>query len=260
MSLNKLALSLSLALFALPMSAMAQDAAAETGNPAQSTGEASAAPAAEVATSPLTWNLSLTSDYVFRGITQTNFGPAVQGGLDYSFGDSGFAVGTWASNVDFNDSDGPNIELDTYVGWSKAVGEGFNLSLSLVRYNYFGSSNGYGDVDYNEFIAKGTLNEAITFTYAYANNYANAGFSSSYVNIGGTWAVGNDFSVNAGVGHTKFSDGNGTYNDFNVGISRQFGPVKAALNYYDATGNVIDGLYGSHSASDHVVLSFAFGG
>ncbi len=259
MTLNKLALSLSLALFALPMSAMAQDTAAETGNPAQSIGEASDAPAADEASPALTWNLSVTSDYVFRGITQTNFGPAVQGGLDYSFGDSGFSIGTWASNVDFNDSDGPNIELDTYVGWSKDVAEGFNLDLTLVRYNYFGDSNGYGNLAYNEFIAKGTWNEAITLTYGYANDYANAGYSSSYINLGGTWDVGNDFSVNAGVGHTNFSDGNGSYNDWNVGISRQFGPVNAALNYYDATGEVIDGLYGSHSASDHVVLTFAFG-
>lgn len=275
MPLNKLALALSLVLSALPLSALAQEATTEptaaaaaaeptsdTAAPAAAAEEAAPAPApapAAEAAPALTWNLSLTSDYVFRGISQTHFKPALQGGLDYGFGDSGFYVGAWASNVDFDDSDGPNIELDTYVGWSKDVAHGFNLDLHAVRYNYLGENNAYGSIDYNEYFAKGTWNGIVTFTVAYANDYANSGYSSLYYNLGGTWGVGNGFNLNAAVGHTDFSDSNGSYNDWNVGVSRQFGPVNAALNYYDATGNVIDTLFGSHRASDSVVLSFAFG-
>jgi uncharacterized protein (TIGR02001 family) len=262
MPLSKLslALALALALSALPLSVLAQDAPAETADPAQTTGEAAPeAPAAEEETPALTWNLSLTSDYVFRGITQTDFQPALQGGVDYGFGDTGIYVGAWGSNVDFADDDGPNIELDTYVGWSKDVADGFNVDLSFVHYAYLGEREAYGSLNYNEFIAKGTWNEMVTFTVAYANDYANSGYNSLYYNLGGTWGVGNDFSINAGVGHTDFSDGNGSYNDWNVGISRQFGPVNAALNYYDASGDVIDFLYGDHRASDSVVLTFAFG-
>jgi uncharacterized protein (TIGR02001 family) len=270
LAFHKMAMALAVALFALPLTALAQDASTQDAStqdaptqpvdPAQATGEAApAAPPAEEAKPALTWNLSVTSDYVFRGITQTDFQPALQGGLDYGFGDSGIYVGAWGSNVDFDDSDGPDIELDTYIGWSKDLAPGFNLDLSLVHYAYLGERDAYGSVNYNEFIAKGTWNEMLTFTVGYANDYSNAGYNSLYYNLGGTWDVGHGFNLNAGVGHTEFSDDVGSYNDWNLGVSRQFGPVNAALNYFDATGNVIDDAFGSHRASDSIVLSFAFG-
>lgn len=257
MKLNKIALALSLAAFAMPLTALAQDAA----EPAEETTEAAAqeeAPAAEAAaeeesSSNLSWNLSATSDYVFRGITQSNFKPALQGGLDYAFGDTGWYVGAWASNIDFNDSDGPDIELDTYVGYSADIAENWNLDVHAVRYTYLGERDAYGSIDYNEYFISATYSEMLTFTVAYANDYANLDFSSLYYNLGGSWDIGNDFAINAGVGRTNFSDDNGSYTDWNVGVSRQFGPVNAALNYYDTN---IEG----DRVSDSVVLTLALGG
>lgn len=254
MTLKKVVLALSLALSAVPLGALAQDAPTGTQDPAQATGQAAQAKPEEAAPA-LTWNLALTSDYVFRGITQTNFEPALQGGLDYAFGASGIYIGAWASNVDFADSDGPDIELDSYVGWSHDVAEDWNLDLSLVHYAYLGGSDAYGNVDYNEVIAKNTWHQMATLTVAYSPDYANLGLSTWYANLGGTWKLANEFALNAGVGHTKYSDGAGSYSDWNVGLSRQFGPVNAALNYYDASGDTgFDG-----KASDRVVLTLAFG-
>jgi uncharacterized protein (TIGR02001 family) len=259
MTLNKLVLGLALALFALPMSALAQDAAEDTDNPAQGTGEADQAPEVgsdeEVAESNLSWNLSVTSDYVFRGVTQSNFKPAVQGGLDYAFGDSGFYVGVWGSNIDFDDSEGPNIELDSYVGWSHDLSEAWNLDLSVVHYAYLGESEAYGSINYNEFIVKNTWNEMVTFTVGYAPDYSNADVESWYYNLGGTWEIGDAFSLNAGIGRTTFDDDTFSfdYNDWNIGVSRQFGPVNAAINYYDTN---IDGP----RVSDTVVLTLGFEG
>src|SRR5689334_6914463 len=106
---NRLALALALSLFALPLSALAQESG-QTADPVQEAAPADEAPAADEEASPnWTWNLSLTSDYVFRGITQTDYQPALQAGMDYSFGDSGWYIGTWGSNVDFNDPDGPGL-------------------------------------------------------------------------------------------------------------------------------------------------------
>lgn len=258
MRLNKIALALSLAALALPMTAFAQDATAEA-TAEQNESPAAEAPA-EAASSNLSWNLSLTSDYVFRGITQTNFDPALQGGLDYAFGDSGWYVGGWASNVDFADSDGPDIEFDAYVGWSHDLAEDWNLDLHAVRYTYLGERDVYGNIDYNEYFAKFSYKGQYDFTVAYANNYANADFSSLYYQVAGSWDVGNDFAVNAGVGHTNFSDHVGGYTDWNLGVSRQFGPVNIGLNYYDTTGNYVDAVFGSHKASDQFVVTFAFGG
>jgi len=257
MTPKTLAFALSLALFAVPLGAQAQDAAAQTADPAQTTGEADKAPEAapaEVEAEPaLTWNLALTTDYVFRGVTQTDFDPALQGGLDYAFGDTGIYVGAWASNVDFVDGEGPDIELDSYIGWSHDLNDDWNVDLSFVHYAYLGETEAYGSVNYNEIIAKTTWNEAITATIAYSDDYSNAGFDSWYYNLGGTWEVGNEFSINAGVGHTEFGgDAIDAYNDWNIGVSRQFGPVNAALNYYDTD---VDGP----RVSDTVVFTLAFG-
>lgn len=253
MRLNKLALALSLAALALPLAALAQEAQ-PTADPAQTTDKAAEMPApAKEPTPNFTWNLALTSDYVFRGITQTNFKPAVQGGLNYGFGDSGFYVGTWLSNVDFVDSNGPNIEWDTFVGYSTDVSDQVNLDFSIVHYAYLGENSAYGSIDYTEFFAKTKFNDMLTFTVAYSPNYANLDYNSLYVNLAGTWDVGHDFNVNAAVGHSKFSDNNGSYTDWNLGVSRQFGPVNAGLNYYDTS------LSGGNS-SDTFVLTLAFGG
>jgi uncharacterized protein (TIGR02001 family) len=85
----------------------------------------------------VTWSLALTSDYVFRGITQTDYDPALQAGLTYSW-DNGIYVGGWTSNVDFADSNGPDIEFDTYIGWSHDLQRGLELdsfrgALRLLR-------------------------------------------------------------------------------------------------------------------------------
>ena len=263
MTPNKIALALALAAFALPMSALAQDAAPteETTEAAQDEAPAPAAEedAAEEGDSNLSWNLAITSDYVFRGISQTDFDPALQAGADYSFGDTGLYVGAWASNVDFVDSDGPDIELDDYIGWNHDLSDILNLDLQVVRYSYLGEQDAYGNIDYNEFIGALAYDEMLTFTVAYASNYSNADISSLYYNLSGSWDVGNDFAVSAGVGRTNFSDDVGGYNDWNIGVSRQFGPVNVALDYHDATGSVIDDLYGDEKASDRVVLTFSFG-
>ena len=263
---TRLALALALALFALPLSALAQESG-ETADPAQESAPSDEAAdpepdadegEAEGPASNWSWNLTLTSDYVFRGVTQSNYKPALQAGFDYSFGDSGWYVGTWASNVDYNDPDGPDLELDVYVGWSHDLAEDWNLDLSVVHYAYAGQRNGYGSLDYAEAIGAITWAETVTLSVGYAPDYSDAGYSSTWIGLAGSWEVGDEFSINAGVGHSRFSDDNGNYTDWNIGVSRQFGPVNAALNYYDTNLDFEDGDEHQH-ASDQVVLSFAFG-
>jgi uncharacterized protein (TIGR02001 family) len=244
MTANKLSLALALALFALPMAAYAQDEAADEGDTGAMAEEES----------NFSWNLAVTSDYVFRGISQTDRKPALQGGLDYSFGDSGFYAGVWGSNVDFGEGT-PDIELDTYVGWNADVGESTNLDIQLVRYNYFGEDEDtFGHIDYNEVIGAVTWKEMITLTGAYTNDYANSDESSWYVGLGGEWEVADSFTFSASVGRTEFEDSDG-YSDWSLGVSRQFGPVNAALNYYD-TNVDFDG----ERLSDAVVLTLSIEG
>lgn len=248
MNMKKLSLALSLALAAAPLLATAQDA----------TTPAADSPA-EAPASNFSWNMKLTSDYAYRGYSLSE-GPAIQGGLDYAFGDSGFYLSSYASNVDFGDTDvdgdgkddGPKIELDAYVGWNHNFSDAWNLDLSVARYSYFGARHIYGSSDYNEYIGKVSYKGNLSFAVSYADDFGHLGYSSVYYNLADSWDIGNDFNLHAAVGHSDFSDAVPGYNDWNLGVSRQFGPVNAALDYFDSN---YQGPRG-----DAVVLSLTFGG
>ena len=81
----------------------------------------------------LSANVAIATDYYFRGLSQTDHGPAVQGGFDWSMGLTdmiGVYVGTWASNVNYNVAtaggsvDGGVLELDVYGGFVRCWGFG----------------------------------------------------------------------------------------------------------------------------------------
>jgi uncharacterized protein (TIGR02001 family) len=94
----------------------------------------------------VTGNLTITSDYRFRGISQTfgsGFfvpGPAIQGGIDYSHS-SGFYVGNWNSNVSGNTfPNGAGIEMDFYAGYKWTLANDFGLDIGTIYYLYPGAS------------------------------------------------------------------------------------------------------------------------
>jgi uncharacterized protein (TIGR02001 family) len=255
---NTLALALALACCSFSASALAQESAEPAPQEDAAQNEAPEADAAVEEESNVEWSLALTSDYVFRGVTQTNYDPALQAGLTYTFGDSGIYVGGWASNVDFADPIGPDIEFDSFIGWSHDINDEWNIDLSAVYYSYFGDRDGYGSIDFVEVIGKAGWKEMLTLTVAYAPDYSNLDYSSFYVNLGGSWDLGNDFALNAGIGHTDFSDDNGSYMDWNLGVSKQLGPVNLALNYYDTDIDFDEDAEHNH-ASDEIVFSITLG-
>jgi uncharacterized protein (TIGR02001 family) len=91
------------------------------------------APAADP--SPLTGNMTIASDYRFRGISQTYLGPAIQGGIDYAH-PTGFYVGNWNSNVSaLVFTGGSGIEMDFYAGYKKSFGD-IGLDVGTIYYWY----------------------------------------------------------------------------------------------------------------------------
>jgi uncharacterized protein (TIGR02001 family) len=77
-------------------------------------------------------NLAITSNYVWRGMTQTSNSPAVQGGIDLGY--KGFYLGTWGSNVEFGDTDN-SLEADFYAGYAGEI-SGFGYDLGYIYYAY----------------------------------------------------------------------------------------------------------------------------
>ena len=246
MSYRKLSLALATALFALPLVASAQE------NPADETDVA-----AEEEESMFSWNAALTSDYVFRGVSQSDEEPALQLGADLAF-DNGFYVGAWGSNVDFGEGS-PDIELDTYIGWNTDLADTVNLDVMLTRYNYIGESDDFGDGDYNELIGTLTWNEMIAFTAAYTNDVYALEEDGFYYAVNGSWELGGGFGLDAGVGRSLFDEATEIedYTDWSLSVNRDFGPVNIALGYYGTDSNG-DWNFGE-TADDRVVRTFSIG-
>ena len=98
--------------------------------------------------SPITANVTVVNDYRYRGLTQSNFKPAIQGGFDYAH-ESGFYVGNWNSSISWiGDGYGASgypakstvsapIEMDFYAGFKKEfIGEGFASDVGVLQYFY----------------------------------------------------------------------------------------------------------------------------
>jgi uncharacterized protein (TIGR02001 family) len=119
---------------------------AGTAVPAFADGEEAAA------ASPWSATLAVTSDYRFRGQSQTDRGVAVQGSIDFA-SESGFFAGVWASNIDFNDAGDTSIEVDLYAGITTAVSESTEATFKVVYYAYPDQDNLANDYDYVEVLA-----------------------------------------------------------------------------------------------------------
>lgn len=89
--------------------------------------------------SPVTGNVALTSDYMFRGLTQTWGRPAIQGGADYANPD-GFAAGFWGSSISERSYPGGAMELDLYASYGRAINSDWSWRAGLYGYVYPGAN------------------------------------------------------------------------------------------------------------------------
>lgn len=93
----------------------------------------------------LSANVAATSNYLWRGVEQTNGKAAISGGIDYS-ANSGFYLGTWASNADW--ADGMSYELDLYGGFAGDINEHLSFDVGFIYYAYPDETS--GDADFSE--------------------------------------------------------------------------------------------------------------
>ena len=208
----------------------------------------------EEAESPISWSVAATSDYVFRGASQTDEGPALQAGLTYT-APAGFYVGAWASNVDFG-SGGPNVELDTYIGYNTDLGDEFvNLDVMLNRYNYLGGNG--SDLAYNELIGKLTFGGVVSLSAGYTNDVWASGEDGWYLGAGAAIPLPSDYSLNVNVGQSMFDSSVArNYLDYGVSVSKSWGNVGVSLGYV-GTSRDGDENFGE-LADDRAVLTLTY--
>ncbi len=97
---------------------------------------------ADASSLTVTGNVTLVSDYRFRGVSLSGGDPAIQGAITVTH-DSGFYAGTWASSIDDGGTDFyGDVEVDLFGGWSGSVSEGVGLDVGLLYYAYPANANG----------------------------------------------------------------------------------------------------------------------
>lgn len=171
--------------------------------------------------------ITLTSDYDFRGLTQTDEDFAVQAGLTWT-ADSGFYLGAWASNVDFpgNDAD---FELDAFIGFAGGDSEtSFGYDIGAVLYSYPGSSDSEEVVELYAGITKGWFGTKLWFS---PDNY---GETSWYIEGNGSFPLGRDFSLDAHLGYSFGDAWDGSeYLDYSLGVTKSFDEITLNIKWVD---------------------------
>lgn len=198
-----------------------------------------ASASAEEASGPFTTagSIAITSDYLYRGISQTSGAPAIQGSLTLSH-ESGLYATVWGSSIGF----GSGLELDPAIGFAGKVGE-IGYDVGVLHYGYPHSTDdelsaGSGQYDFTELYASVSFSGA-KLGVAYANEFFGETGKSVYLyGAYGTEVAG--FGVSAHVGLNLLDDefyGPGlaldedSYIDYKLGVSKAVQGVTVEVAY-----------------------------
>lgn len=175
-------------------------------------------------------SVTLTSDYLFRGITQTNEDPALQAGVEYA-ADSGFYVGTWGSNISWlSDADpaiSSSLELDVYGGYRGAFGDsGVSYDVGAIYYWYPGDyPDGFNDADTAEvYFGLGWEFLSLKYSYALTDLFGIPDSDgSSALDLGASYEFAPGWSLDAAVGKQWVQELDGAdYAYWKVGVGKAF--------------------------------------
>lgn len=179
----------------------------------------------------VSFNAAITSDYRYRGISQTRLKPALQGGIDYVNAPTGFYAGAWASTIKWIEDAGgdSNVELDLYAGIRG--GDTVTYDVGFLRYEYTNNNLGtnastnevYGQLGYGPAYVK--YSHSVTNLFGFADSKG-----SDYFDVGANIPMAETFTLNLHVGHqgVKNTD-DAAYTDWKIGVTKDFGVVTAAV-------------------------------
>ena len=199
-----------------------------------------------------TGTITATSDYNWRGITQTSQDPALQGSVDYSM-ENGFYAGAWASNVDFGDCCDEEVEIDLYTGFSG--GETVTWDVGFIYYWYPGAE----DLDFPEVYAAVGY-EWFEAKLSYSSDFANYSEQAWYLEGNAAYELPANFGLEAHIGYStgdgiEEAYGQDDYFDWSVGVTYGFKNFGLGLKYVDGSDlDTLDGTPGDVSSSEGVVI------
>lgn len=212
----------------------------------------------------LSGNVTFTTDYDFRGVSQSAGDPAFQASMDLEF-EPGFYVGVWGSSIDFDDCCDEDYELDVYAGFWGEFDNGVEYDIGYIQYFYPGAD----DLDYGEFYGGLILGSFNTYLY-YTDDFFGLDENGWY------WEGNLDFDLpwwelvmTAHVGYTwgdalepEFVDDTGLsdYIDYSLAVSRYFGDNFFGEIKWVSTdlGNQLKVDEGAFESDSRVIISVGF--
>jgi uncharacterized protein (TIGR02001 family) len=231
-----------------------------------------AAAHADAPASPVTGNVAVTSDYVFRGLTQSWGNPAIQGGADYA-NPNGFSAGFWGSSISERTYPGGAMESDLYASYGTAINSDWSWRVGLYSYLYDGANLDHAGLA-SRSLNTGEANVALTwkqFTLKYNRSltdyfgvdteqgYRGDSKGSSYLQLDVAIPFNDVWSMALHAAHTRYTTrlvtplANGasdpSYSDLGVTLKYQFashwslsGSVTHATNdaFYRHTSSFLD--------------------
>ena len=176
---------------------------------------------ADISRENFTGYVTLTSDYRFRGLSQTDTDPAFQLGIDFQH-DSGVFAGLWGSNVDFafeRFAEKPrDVELNYYLGYHRSISRDWSGAISLIRYAYPGTSLDY---DYTEIALGIDYAERLFASVAYTDNYYSHGRSAINYEVALQYPIVFGVELSAIAGYNDNSEPfNDSYKYWNIGLAK----------------------------------------
>jgi uncharacterized protein (TIGR02001 family) len=187
-------------------------------------------------------NIGYVSDYIDQGISNSNRDPALQAGADY-YHDDGWYLGTWLSEVDFQDNDEAKYEWDIYTGYSWTSGS-IDWDAGLLRFMYPGADSSLGYDSTEAYVSAGfELGPSYTLLgYTYTPDNFSSG-KSHYVEANMDFGLPHDYTMTLHLGRITIEDnityGTPDYIDWLIGISRSWNNfyTQVALQGTDLNNN-----------------------
>lgn len=207
-----------------------------------------AVPASAVAEAGIGGHVAATTDYVFRGVSQTRGAPALQADLHYETA-NGWFVGAWASTVDLEPGPGATLELNAYTGLSRPLGTAWGARFQAVHYDYPNDAPGR-PYDYDEVSGTLSYRDRLAASVAWSPNmwlYSRygPGWEGKVLtyDLVAQWPLAGPLSLSVGAGYQDLEDLVGTgYSYSNVGLAWALPRLQLDLGYYAASDHATQGF------------------
>ena len=206
------------------------------------------------------FDVTMTSDYVYRGVSQTLSRPALQPSVTLAH-DSGLYASLWASNIDYVETgdpdDGANLELNTQLGYWRPLTELVSTEFIWTRMMFPSTLDGV-DIDYQEFEVALSLADRLRLAVAYSDSSWNSGGESWNYSAEMTWDLPKDLTLTTGLGHFDLNRAFGdAYSYGHVAIGGRLRLLDWTLGYHDTSGSA-DNIFYESTVEPRLVLTLSY--